>query len=214
MAQNNNANALNRILQELIDLRGDVNQSNRRLGNLELVIAPAPVIANEEEAAGILSVIDPAQRGAMLANPNKRGQRILNPNMTDRGKAGLAERYNALLLRLHQLNNGANALPLDTRKLKSKRRKMHTVANDVAEIILATFPDTQHWVQLDSADQLLYSLFLEEKVFLQEHIAIHLCKKQWCARSLLSEALKAVRARRARTARRALEEMVGKKTFV
>ncbi|GAN07763.1 hypothetical protein MAM1_0175d07266 [Mucor ambiguus] len=57
-------------------------------------------------------------------------------------------------------------------------------------------PDLQRWSALGSVqdEQMYYSLALEEQVLQRENLTIYMCKKQWCARMLLSQAFKATRA--------------------
>ncbi|KAI8639106.1 hypothetical protein BD408DRAFT_472714 [Parasitella parasitica] len=83
---------------------------------------------------------------------------------------------------------------------------MHALARDVVELVLLEHPNALYWKDVDDSDQMFYALTLEDRVFTHHHFAIHLCKKQWCARNLLSQGFKAVRARATRAAQRAQRE--------
>lgn len=63
-------------------------------------------------------------------------------------------------------------------------------------------PNISHWNALDHVqdEQVYYSLALEEQALQRDNLMICLCKKQWCARLLLSQAFKANRASRNRAA--------------
>ncbi|CEP14741.1 hypothetical protein [Parasitella parasitica] len=84
---------------------------------------------------------------------------------------------------------------------------MFTVQAEVAELISIEHPNVTHWKYMDELGKMYYALILEDRVLEQHHLAIYLCKKQWCAGYLLSSAFKAGRARRARAAERAAREV-------
>ncbi|KAI8635886.1 hypothetical protein BD408DRAFT_407594 [Parasitella parasitica] len=200
MNNNNHAvidiiNFMNRILQELIDIRAGVSHGNVRLDALETnfnqqFVAPPPPANCQELQIGVCTLNDPVQRAMLMAAPNRRGARILNSNFPGHGNPGLVRKYDALLQRLDQLNNA------------SRRRKMQALARDVVELVLLEHPNALDWKDVDDSDQMSYALTLEDRVFTHHHYAIHLCKKQWYARNLLLQGFKAVRARAAQRAQR------------
>jgi hypothetical protein len=203
-------NLMNRIFQELIDIRAGVNRGNGRLDVLETnfnqqFVAPPPPDNDQELHIGVGTLLSnsAAQRAMLMAAPNRRGARSVSSNFPGHRNPGLVQKYDALLQRLNQLSNGANTLPLTARQLESRRRNMHALARDVIELVLVEQPNAMYWRDVDGSDQTFYALTLEERVFNHHHLAIHLCKKQWCARNLLSQGFKAVRARARRAAQRA-----------
>ncbi|KAI8636539.1 hypothetical protein BD408DRAFT_437819 [Parasitella parasitica] len=193
MNNNNNNHAvidinfMNRILQELIDIRAGVSHGNVRLDTLETnfnqqFVASPPPANYQELQIGVCTLNDPVQRAMLMAAPNRRGARILNSNFPGHGNPGLVRKYDAL------------------------RRKMQALARDVVELVLLEHPNALDWKDVDDSDQMSYALTLEDRVFTHHHYAIHLCKKQWYARNLLSQGFKAVRARARRAAQRAQRE--------
>ena len=202
---NNNTNeAFTRILQELISIRADVNHGNVRISYLEnnfhqQFAVPTPL--NDGNTNDTAVHQDPVQRSRLLTAPNYRGPRVVDANITGIPKAGLVPRYNAMLQRLHLLQNGSSAVPLASNVLKAKRKMLHSLAIEITNLIEIMHPNALSWNQLGDDDQRYFSLLLEEKAHSQG-LQIYMCKKQWCARSLITQALKALKVRRRRAVAR------------
>jgi hypothetical protein len=198
---NSNINeAFARILQELMSIRADVNHGNVRISSLEnnfhrQFAVPPPLNDGDANATAVHQ--DPAQRSRLLTAPNHRGPRVVDANITGIPKAGLVPRYDAMLQRLHLLQNGSSVAPLTSNALKARRKILHSLAIEITNAIEIMHPSALSWNQLGDDDQRYFSLLLEEKAHSQG-LQIYMCKKQWCARSLITQALKALKLRRRR----------------
>jgi hypothetical protein len=219
MNNNNNNNNNNhvsidfsaRLLQEMMAIRTEISQQGLQLNVLntglrQQLTAPLNEGRNEQSSGlagdnGTASILDPLYKSRMLANVNQSGPRVIAANITGKSGASPVQRFNAMLQHLNRICNGPETLALTTRQLVSRRAKLHRVAKKVVQAILVLHPTITHWSALDhlQQDQLYYCLALENVVLNQENLRIGLCKKQWCARLLLSQAFKAVRSSQKRS---------------
>lgn len=198
---NNNDEITTRILQELITIRTEMTQMNRRVGNLEQQFRHqfAPVVMdnasrehNEANASPHL-VVDAEARARMIVAPNRRGPREIGKNPTKVAGASYRQRYDAMLQTLHQRKFGVNSPPLLPAHLKSCRLKMHDVALKLLPSLNVIAPNITKWTRLDNDDKMFFSLLLEDKIFAVHGFEIFRCAGQWCADGLLSEAYRAYR---------------------
>ncbi|KAK4517488.1 uncharacterized protein ATC70_000827 [Mucor velutinosus] len=204
---NNNAASIDftaRLLQEMMAMRSEISQQGVQLNVLNDGFRQQFMSPLEDAGSDLAtrSILDPTYRSQVLSNSNRRGPRVIEANPTGRARASPVERYNAMLQHLHKLCNGASVPDLTPGQLKSRREKLHRTAKRVLEAILVMHPNISHWNALDHVqdEQVYYSLALEEQALQRDNLMICLCKKQWCARLLLSQAFKANRASRNRAA--------------
>ncbi|CEP16964.1 hypothetical protein [Parasitella parasitica] len=151
-----------------------------------------------------LLVVDQQARTRLMIAPNRRGPREIALNPTSVPHAGLRLRYDVMLQVLRGRKFPGSS-PLAAGQLRTLRLAMHHEASKLLPTFLFIAPQKTGCEQLDAEDQLFFALLLEDKMFASPHqLEIFRCQKQWCARSLISEAYKTYRSQltRAENARR------------
>lgn len=148
-----------------------------------------------------------------MSSPDYRGERFIKQNPLN-SQATLVQKYDEMLQLLHlRTGNGGDAR-LSEHLLAAKRLSLKREARDVVSLVVREKTEVQKWSDLESADQLYYDLVFEEKAA-AIGISIYHCKKQWCARNMLQEVLKAKNQTKKRRAERGeVEEPSRKKQKV
>ncbi|KAI8327537.1 hypothetical protein BC941DRAFT_458134 [Chlamydoabsidia padenii] len=72
----------------------------------------------------------------------------------------------------------------------AKRLSLKGEAREVVRLVLKEMPEVNKWSDLEPADKLYYTMVLEDRAA-AIGIDIFRCKKQWCARNILQEVMKA-----------------------
>jgi hypothetical protein len=142
-------------LQELINIRADVNDGNVRISSLEnnfhqQFAVPPPF--NDGYTNDTALHQDPTQRSRLLTAPNQRGPRVVDVNIMGIPKASLVPWYNAMLQQLYLLQNGSSAAPLASNVLKARRKILHSSAIEITNLIEIMHPNALSWNQLEDDD--------------------------------------------------------------
>jgi hypothetical protein len=112
-----------------------------------------------------------------------------------------------MLQLLHLKSDNNNNARLSENLLTARRLSLKREARDVVCRLLDDKTEVRKWSDLDPVDQLYYALMFEEKAA-AIGIKIYHCKKQWCAKNMLQEVMKA----KSQTNKRRAEKQVSEES--